>query len=104
MIANSRSQLEALCAPDMTYGHSSGRVQTRKEFIDEASSGKSTWKSITLSEQKVSAAGTTGWARFIFSGDLESEGKTNSVHFGCLMVWVSEGGRWRLFARQGYKI
>ncbi len=104
MLANDRKQFEALCVDQLTYGHSSGRVQTKKEFIDEASSGKTTWKSITLTGQSVQLAGSNATARFVFTGDLESDGKTNTLKFGVLMVWVKQQGKWRLLARQGYKI
>jgi ketosteroid isomerase-like protein len=104
MLANDRKQFEALCAEQLSYGHSSGRVQTQKEFIDEASSGKTTWKSITLTDQTIQLAGSAAVVRFVFNGENVSDGKTNTVKIGVLMVWVKERGKWRLLARQGYKI
>lgn len=104
MLASDRKQFEALCADQLTYGHSSGRVQTKQEFIDEASSGKTKWNSITLVDQSVLPAGTNAMARFVFTGENVSDGKTNTLKFGVLMVWVKQRSKWRLLARQGYKI
>ena len=103
MLNADRKQFEALIANQVTYGHSSGRVQTKKEFIDEATSGKSVWKSITLSDTIVKLAGANAMTRCVFTGESQSEGKTNAVKIGVLMVWVKQNGKWRLLARQGYK-
>ena len=104
MLANDRKQFEALCVDQLTYGHSSGRVQTKQEFIDDASSGKTKWNSITLTDQTIQLAGSNAMARFVFNGENVSDGKTNTLKFGVLMVWVKQRGKWRLLARQGYKI
>jgi hypothetical protein len=106
MLSGDRKQLEALCVDQLTYGHSSGRVQTKKEFIDDASSGKTKWNSITFTDQTILLAGSNAMARLVFSGENVnvSDGKTNTVKFGLLMVWVKQRGKWRLLARQGYKI
>ena len=104
MLANDRKQLEALCADQLTYGHSTAKVQTKKEFIDDATSGKTTWKSITLTDETTQLAGTNATARFVFTGENETDGKTNAVKIGVLMVWVNQQGKWRLLARQGYKL
>jgi hypothetical protein len=104
MLAADRKQFDALCADGMSYGHSSGRVQNKAEFIEEATSGKSTWKSITFSDETVSAVGPNGIARITFTGQSESQGKVNDVHIGVLMVWLHENGQWKLLARQGFKI
>ena len=104
MLNADRPGFEALCQDHLTYGHSSARVQTKQEFIDEATNGKSTWRSITLTDQSIGLAGTTATARFILSGETESDGKTTPVKIGVLMAWVNEDGKWRLLARQGYKL
>ena len=106
MLANDRKQLEALCADQLTYGHSTARVQNKQEFVDEASNGKTKWNYITLTDQSIQLAASNAMSRFVFAGDLVnvSDGKTSSLKFGVLMVWVKQNGRSRLLARQGYKI
>jgi hypothetical protein len=104
MMANDRKQLDRMCTNALSYGHSSGKIQNKTEFLDGATNGQSTWKSITLSDQKITVVGRNAIARFIFTGESESQGKTNNVHFGVLMIWIKSGSNWRLLARQGYKI
>ncbi len=104
MLANDRKQFEELCADQLTYGHSTAKVQTKQEFIAEATSGKTTWQSITLTDQNIQLAGAAATARFVFTGQNETDGKTNAVKIGVLMVWVNQQGKWRLLARQGYKL
>ncbi len=96
--------LNALCSDPIAYGHSTGRVQTRKEFIDEAGNGKSVWKTISFSDLSIQLNGANAMSRFVFSGVNEVNGKENTLRFGVLIVWVRQGGKCRLLARQGYKI
>ena len=93
-----------LTASALSYGHSSGKIQNKAEFIDGAMDPKSTWKSITLSDQTVNLAGANAITRFTFTGQNESGGQTHDVKLGILMVWVKQRGKWRLLARQGYKV
>jgi Domain of unknown function (DUF4440) len=104
MLANDKSQFEMLCADQLSYGHSSGKLQDKAEFIADATSGKSHWKSLTFSKQTHKVAGDDGIARFILTGETESEGKLNPVNIGVLMVWQKQNNQWKLLARQAYKI
>ncbi len=103
-LAKDRNQFETLCADQMTYGHSSGRVETKKQFIDDATGPRSVWKFIELSKQTVQIVGNNAVVRNIFKGENVSEGKTNAINIGILMVWVKQGGQWKLLARQAYKL
>jgi ketosteroid isomerase-like protein len=104
MQANDRAGFEALCAPQMSYGHSGGKVQTKEEFIAEATSGKFTWKTLELSDVKNSVAGDNAISRFMLKGELESEGKVTSINIGVLMVWQKQENAWKLLARQAFKV
>jgi hypothetical protein len=104
MLANDRTQFEALCAPQMSYGHSAGKIQTKAEFIADASSGKSTWKSLDFSDVKNSVAGGNAISRFMLTGETESEGKTTAVKIGVLMVWQKQEDAWKLLARQAFRV
>ena len=58
MLKADRDQFEALTAEQLSYGHSAGRVETKAQFIDAATSGRSTWKFITLTDQTTQIVGT----------------------------------------------
>jgi hypothetical protein len=104
MMANDRTQLEALCAPQMSYGHSGGKLQTKEEFIAEATSGKSKWKSLEFSGVKNSVVGGNAISRFTLTGETESEEKVTPVNIGVLMVWQKQDSTWKLLARQAFKV
>jgi ketosteroid isomerase-like protein len=104
MRANDRARLESLCAPQLSYGHSDGHVQTRDVFVADASSGKSTWKTLEFSAVRNSVAGDAAVSRFTLTGDLETGDKVAPVRIDVLMVWQKQDGAWKLLARQGFKV
>jgi ketosteroid isomerase-like protein len=104
MLKADRSQFETLCADQLSYGHSAGRVETKAQFIDAATSGRSTWKFITLTDQTTQIVGNTAIVRHTLTGETEREGKTNPVKIGVLMVWHKQDGNWKLLARQAVRL
>jgi len=104
MLTADRSQFEALCADQLSYGHSAGRIETKAQFINGAVSGRSVWKFMTLTDQSHQIVGNNAIVRHILTGETESEGKTNAIKIGLLMVWHKQDGRWKLLARQAYKL
>ena len=104
MQANDRTRLEALCAPQLSYGHSDGHVQTREVFVADASSGKSTWKTLEFSRITNSVAGDAAVSRYTLTGEVETGDKVTPVRIDVLMVWQKQDGAWKLLARQGFKV
>jgi ketosteroid isomerase-like protein len=104
MLKADRGQLEALTAAQLSYGHSAGRVENKTQFIDAATSGRSTWKFITLTDQTIQIVGNNAIVRHTLTGETERDGKTNPVKIGVLMVWHKPDGRWQLLARQAVRL
>ena len=106
MLAADKAGLEALVADQLSYGHSGGVVQDKAAFVDVIASKKTIYKSIVLSDQTVAVAGPNAIVRHAWLGESESEsgGKSNVSKIGVLQVWQNHKGRWKLLARQGYKI
>src|SRR5437762_493595 len=75
MLDADRPRLEALVAAQLSYGHSSGRVETKAQFIDVVAGKKTIYKSITLSDASTSVAGNTAIVRHVYSVETESDGK-----------------------------
>lgn len=96
--------LDALVLDGLSYGHSSGVVQDKPAFVEALTSGRSAFPSITLSDRTASVVGEDAVVRHVFSGAAKSGGKTVPVRIGVLQVWHRDGGRWRLLARQAFKI
>jgi ketosteroid isomerase-like protein len=104
MLKADRAQFEALIADQLSYGHSGGRVETKAQFIDAATSGRSTWKFITLTDQTIQIVGKNAIVRHTLTGETERDGKTNPVKIGVLMVWHKPDGQWQLLARQAVRL
>ncbi len=104
LLAGDGAALDALTLDGLSYGHSSGLVQDKAAFIAPLASKRATFPSITLSDRSVSVMGDDAVARHVFSGEVVTDGKSAPVHIGVMQVWHREGGRWRLLARQAFKI
>ena len=58
-----KTQLEALAADQLSYGHSDGRVQNKAEFIEGVMTRKAIVKSITLSDHTITVVGNDAIAK-----------------------------------------
>jgi hypothetical protein len=104
LLAGDGAALDALTHEGLSYGHSSGVVQDKAAFIEPLASKRASFPSITLSDRSVSVVGDDAIARHVFTGESVANGKTSPVHIGVMQVWHRDGGRWRLLARQAFKI
>jgi ketosteroid isomerase-like protein len=104
MLKADRGQFEALTAEQLSYGHSAGRVENKAQFIDAATSGRSTWKFITLTDQTTQVVSHTAIVRHTLTGETERDGKINPVKIAVLMVWHKPDGQWKLLARQAVRL
>ena len=50
MLAADRDQLDALTAPQLSYGHSGGAVESKAQFIDVVAGKRTVYKTINLSD------------------------------------------------------
>ena len=105
MIDVDRARLEALTADDLSYGHSAGRIENKKEFIDHLVSRASAFRRINLSDQTISLVDNEAIVRHLFTGEtVNPAGQVTPVRIGVLQVWQKQGGDWRLLARQAYRL
>jgi ketosteroid isomerase-like protein len=98
-----KAQLELLAADQVSYGHSSGKVQNKAEFVDGVMSRKAVVKSLDFPELTVAVAGDAAIARHLYVSESETDGKPNHIRIGSLEVWQKHDGSWKLLARQGFK-
>ena len=104
MLAADQAGLEALVADQLSYGHSGGVVESKAQFVSVIISKKTIYKSITLSEPNVAVVGNNAIARHIFSAEFEADGKPGQARVGVLQVWTKQDGRWKLLARQAFRL
>jgi hypothetical protein len=104
MVAVDKSQLDALTWPELSYGHSSGRIETKAQFVEALVTKKSILSKIELSKMTTSLVGDLAIVRGHFSGISESTGKPVPTEIELLLIWQKRGGDWKLLARQAYKL
>jgi ketosteroid isomerase-like protein len=103
MVDADKSVLEKLTAEKLSYGHSSGKIETKREFVDAIVNGVSDFTSIELSNQTISVSGKTAIVRHLFTATTNDNGKTGNVKINILLVWQKQKGGWKLLARQAVR-
>lgn len=104
MIDGDRSRLTQVAADDLSYGHSSGKIQDKKEFVEAIASGASDFVTIDLTQQTIKVSGNTAIVRHVLSAQTNDGGKPGSVQLGILLIFQKQKGAWKLLARQAYKL
>ena len=105
MLAADRTKLESLVVEQLSYGHSGGVVQDKKDFVGVIADKKTVYKSIELSKQTVAVVGNNAIVRHAWESESgPGDGKWNVSKIGVLQVWQKQGADWKLLARQAFKV
>jgi hypothetical protein len=98
--------LQTITADELIYGHSSGKVQNKSEFIAEILSGEPlVYLSIEPLDQTIQMSGDAAVVRHIFTAETKNvNGEPGSLRIGVMQVWQLQNGTWKLLARQAYKL
>jgi ketosteroid isomerase-like protein len=97
--------LNDLVCEKLSYGHSAGYVEDKKEFIRKLTSGENDFVKIDLSNQSISISGKVAVVRHRLDASTQDAGKPPAqIKLLILMVWQKDGGAWKLLARQAVKI
>lgn len=104
MISGNKADLESVLSDDLTYGHSSGKVQSKAVFVEEISTKKSDFLTIDLTEQTISIAGDVAIVRHILTASTNDGGKPANPHLGIVLVWKKTKGTWKLIARRAFHV
>jgi Domain of unknown function (DUF4440) len=104
MIAKDKSTLEKLTAEELSFGHSTGVVENRSEFIQNVLSGPTTFYKIDISNQNINPADNIAIVRNISTISGSTKGQPLDIKIGVLMIWKKDKGIWKLLARQGFKL
>jgi ketosteroid isomerase-like protein len=104
MVAADAATLKSLAAEELSYGHSSGLVENREEFVDQFVTGKTVFLNITLSDQTIKVVNDVAIVRHRLTGDTNNNKVPGKVDIIILLVWQKQKGEWRLLARQAARI
>jgi ketosteroid isomerase-like protein len=96
-------QLQALTANNLTYGHSSGKIQNKQQFIADIETGRSGFKTLEMQKQTITLNGDTALVRNHFSAQAVNSGVEVPTEIENFQVWQKQKGKWLLIGRQAYK-
>ena len=99
-------ELHALSSDQLSYGHSSGKIETQDEFIHTLVSGASVFEEIHVTDQKIDVVDHTAVVRHVLHAKTNDPGKgPASIRLGIMLTWVkAQDNGWKLLARQAFKL
>ena len=105
-VAGDAKAFDALCAAELSYSHSDGRVEDKATFIANATSGKSKFLSLAYQDTKVRVVGAAAIVRFHWVGESQAvaDGKKSATNLHILMNWQKQGADWKLLSRASTKL
>lgn len=97
--------LDKVFADEMTYGHSSGHLDTKSTFIGTIRDKKEVYKELNLDDMSVSIVGKNALVRHRMTGYVDlADGSVSKPNLGVLQVWSKTKNGWQLLARQAFKL
>jgi len=105
MIDADQSLIEPILADELVYVHSNGRVQDKSDLIAEIVSGNRRFLSIETLDQTIQMAEDAAVVQHIFAAETRTvDGVMGSIKVNVMQVWLFQNGKWKLLARQGYRM
>lgn len=105
-IAADPKALGALCWDDLSYSHSSGKVEDKATFIANATNGKSKFLSVEYKDPTIKVVGPAAIVRFhwVAEQEMAADGKKVPTNLHILMNWQKQGDEWKLLSRSATKL
>ncbi|WP_460163769.1 nuclear transport factor 2 family protein [Pseudomonas sp. S2_F03] len=104
MLHKNITELKALTAENLTYGHSSGKVQDKTDFIADIETGKSAFKTLEMQNQTISVSGDVALVRNHFSAQALKGTEVVPTEIENFQIWQKKSGKWLLVGRQAFRI
>ncbi|SOE19799.1 protein of unknown function [Spirosomataceae bacterium TFI 002] len=103
LINPSMEKIDALVLEELTYGHSSGKIETKAEFADALLNGQDDIIAWNVIDENMKVVDNTAWFRHVLEGEVVRGVDTSDVNLKVMMVWVNTDSGWKLLARQAVK-
>jgi ketosteroid isomerase-like protein len=104
VMKNDLATLERILGDDLTYSHSTGRVETKAQFIGVLKSGEMKYESVQMRDASVRLYGNTA----ILTGSpmmkTNYKGQASTADLKVLRVYMKRGGVWKLVAHQSTRL
>ncbi len=96
--------LDAALADDLTYVHSSARLESKPEHIANLRAGKPHYRGIAPRERKARVHGNVGIVTGVSEMHIERDGKEQRFTVRYLALYVKAENDWRLVAWQSTRV
>ena len=96
--------LDAALADDLTYVHSTARLETKAEHIGNLRAGKPHYRGIAPRDRKARVHGNIGVVNGVSEMHVENGGKEQRFTIRYLAVYAKSAGRWQMTAWQSTKV
>jgi hypothetical protein len=94
--------LDDVLASDVTYGHTSGLIQTKAQLIRSVVSKEQDYKNIIPADMNIRIYDNTAVVTMKSTVNMIYQGKPLDMLMYVTLVWVKKN-KWQLVARQGVK-
>lgn len=97
--------LLGLVSENVSYAHSNGNVENKKQMIDAAMGNRGSYKNIKIERGSIDIDGKTAVLRHNLRGaSVDARGTESPLDLSILQVWKKEKGKWKIWARQAVRI
>jgi ketosteroid isomerase-like protein len=96
--------LDAVLADDLTYVHSTARLESKAEHIANLRGGKPHYRGIAPRERTVRVHGGVGVVNGVSEMHVERDGKEQRFTVRYLAVYAKAGEQWRMIAWQSTRL
>ena len=103
MMAADETALNSLSDDQLSYGHSSGLVEDKKEFLRKITTKSTLYSNIIITNQTIAVSGDVAISRNMSDIFTNDNDKPVELKLLVLMVWQKKSGHWKLLARQAVR-
>ena len=96
--------LDAALADDLTYVHSTARLESKAEHVANLRAGKPHYRGIAPRERTVRVHGGVGVVNGVSEMHVERDGKEQRFTVRYLAVYAKAGEQWRMIAWQSTRV
>src|SRR6185436_16492315 len=96
--------LESALADDLTYVHSTARLESKAEHVGNLKAGKPHYRGIAPRERKARVSGDVGIVTGVSEMHVENAGKEQRFTIRYLAVYAKKAEGWRMIAWQSTRV
>ena len=96
--------LDAVLADDLTYVHSTARLESKAEHMGNLKAGKPHYRGIAPRDRKARVHGNVGIVNGVSEMHVDNAGKEQKFTVRYLAVYAKAQGMWRMIAWQSTRV